>query len=256
MRNHIRSNVIGYVALFFALSSSALAANTVFSEDIVNGEVKRADLGNNAVNAPKIATDGVANAELADNSVTGTEVQDGAIANADLADGSVGTNKVQDGAITSSKVLDDSQAGGGLGPQDLQTNAVAQAEIATNGVAAVEIQDNSIDQGEVVDFGLSNQDVGVLFAEVNATGTLNNSSGGGVTATKIGVAGTGQYEVDFGRQVNTCTAVATIGGATTGTAAGEVNVADRVSDNNAVFIDTNDSTGGAADRPFRLVVVC
>ena len=103
------------------------------------------------------------------------------------------------GAVTSANVLDDNQAGGGLGPSDLATNAVAQAEIATDGVAATEIQNDSIDSGEIVDFGLSNQDVGVLFAEVSATAALDNHSGG-VTVTRIGADGAGQYEVDFGAE--------------------------------------------------------
>jgi hypothetical protein len=265
MRNHIRSNIVGYVALFFALSSSALAANTVFSEDIVNGEVKTADLATTAVTGPKIRADAVSNVKLADDAVTSTEILDGSVtgadvldgevANADLADGSVGTNKVQDGAINSSKVLDDNQAGGGLGPQDLQTNAVAQAEIATDGVAATEIQNDSIDAGEIVDFGLTNQDIGVLFAEVAAAGTLDASSGS-VTVSRIGAAGSGQYEVDFGRNIVACTAVATLGGSGSGTALGEVNVADRAGNTEAVFVDTNTSAGAAADRAFRLVVVC
>ena len=266
MRNHIRSNVIGYVALFFALSSSALAANTVFSEDIVNGEVKTADLATVAVTGPKIRADAVNNTKLADDAVTSTEILDGSvtgadvldgeIANADLANGAVGTNKVQDGAINSSKVLDDNQTGGGLGPQDLATNAVAQAEIATDGVAATEIQNDSIDAGEIVDFGLTNQDVGVLFAEVSATAVLDNHSGG-VAVTRVGAVGAGQYEVDFGRNIAQCTAVATIGLSGAGApVAGEVYVADRSGNAEAVFVDTNTSAGAAADRAFRLVVVC
>ena len=40
IRNHLRSNVVGYLALFVALSGTAVAlpaTNTVFSDDIVNG---------------------------------------------------------------------------------------------------------------------------------------------------------------------------------------------------------------------------
>ena len=257
IRNHIRSNVVGYVALFFAITGSAVAldgSDTVFSDDIVNGEVTRSDLRTAAVNGPKIAADSVVNEKLADDAVAGAEVLDASIANADLADGAVGTNKIQDGAITSAKVLDDNQAGGGLGPQDLATNAVAQAEIATDGVTATEVANDSIDAGEIVDFGLSNQDIGVLFAEVQANGTLDNSSGGGVTVTKVG---TGTYEVDFAHQINTCTAVATPGpSGSSAPTVGEVAVADRSGNLEAVFVDTNTSAGAAADRAFRLVVVC
>ena len=152
-------------------------------------------------------------------------------------------------------MLDDTQAGGGLGAADLAGNSVGQSEIATDGVAALEIQDNSIDSGEIVDFQLTNQDVGVLFAEVSAAAGLDNSSGG-VTATRVGAVGAGTYEVDFGRNITACTAVATIGPAGGGSSTGEVNVADRGGNVEAVFVDTNTSAGAAADRPFRLVVVC
>src|SRR5262245_13413008 len=47
------------------------------------------------------------------------------------------------------------------------------------GLAAVDLRPNSVGSSEVADFSLSNQDTGVLFAEVNSSGTLVNSSGGG-----------------------------------------------------------------------------
>jgi hypothetical protein len=159
------------------------------------------------------------------------------------------------GAIASAEIVDDTIAGGGLAAADLQASSVGQSEIATDAVGAIEIQNDSIDFGEIVDFGLTNQDIGVLFAEVDAGAGLDNSSGG-VTVTRIGAAGAGQYEVDFGRNISVCTAVATVGGSGTTTALGEVNVADRAANNQAVFVDTNNSDGGAADKPFRLVVVC
>ena len=261
MRNHIRSNVIGYVALFFALSSSALAANTVFSEDIVNGEVKTADLATVAVTGPKIRADAVNNAKLADDAVTSTEILDGSVTGADVLDGDVANaeprgrrGRHQQGPGRrdhSAKVLDDN-----LGAGDLATNAVAQAEIATDGVAATEIQNDSIDAGEVVDFGLTNQDVGVLFAEVSADGRARQPQRGRRRDQGRGRR-RGQYEVDFGRNIAQCTAVATIGLSGAGApVAGEVYVADRSGNAEAVFVDTNTSAGAAADRAFRLVVVC
>ncbi len=47
---HLRSNVVGYVAFLVALTTgTAYAANTVFSTDIVDGEVKAQDLAAQAV---------------------------------------------------------------------------------------------------------------------------------------------------------------------------------------------------------------
>ena len=78
-----------------------------------------------------------------------------------------------------------------------------------------------------------------------------------LAVTRVGAAGTGQYEVDFGRNIALCTAVATMGLSGAGApVAGEVYVADRSGNAEAVFVDTNTSAGAAADRAFRLVVVC
>jgi hypothetical protein len=170
-----------------------------------------------------------------------------------LGNGVVGTNQLADGSVTSAKVLDET-----ITAFDIATNGVNSAEIATDAVGATEIQNDSIDAGEIVDFGLTNQDIGVLFAEVQANGTLDNSSGAnnGNAVTVAKLAGTGTYEVDFGRNIQACTAVATIGPSGGGSALGEVNVADRGGNAEAVFVDTNNSDGTAADKPFRLVVVC
>ena len=268
------ANVAASLALFLSLSTgAAYAANTVFSTDIVNGEVKTVDLANSAVTGGKIAANSVSTGKLANSAVTSTKIVNLAVQNADLhanavnspkilngsvhvedlGANSVGTDELQDGAVTSAKVLDDT-AGGGLGAADLASDSVGFAEIQTDGVQASEIADNSIDSGEIVDFGLSNQDIGVLFAEVNANGTLANSSGAGVSVLKLG--GSGGYEVDFSRNIVACTAVATVGPSGAGSALGEVNVADRGGNAEAVFVDTNTSSGTAADLPFRLIVVC
>ena len=98
-----------------------------------------------------------------------------------------------DASLTTSEILDDS-----LTADDLATNSVNASEIAADAVNATEIANDSIDSGEIVDFGLSNADVGVLFAQVDANGTIANSSGG-VTGTKLG--GLGNYDVDFGRNI-------------------------------------------------------
>ena len=79
---------------------------------------------------------------------------------------------------------------------------------------------------------------------------------GGTYLTQAAV-GAGQYEVDFGRNIVNCTSVATIGPSVAGApVAGEVYVADRSGNTEAIFVDTNTSAGAAADRAFRLVVVC
>ena len=59
------ANVASTVALVLALSGGvAYAANTIYSADIVDGQVKRPDIGASAVNSGKVG----------DNSLTGTDI--------------------------------------------------------------------------------------------------------------------------------------------------------------------------------------
>ena len=68
---------VAFVAGSFIASPElrAYAANTVFSSDIVDGEVKTADLGNNSVTAGKIKDGEVKAAEIATDAVGAAEIQ-------------------------------------------------------------------------------------------------------------------------------------------------------------------------------------
>ena len=78
----ITSKWLGIVAAAFVAGSfaaspelRAYAANTVFSTDIVDGQVKTADLGASAVTAAKIKDGEVKAAEIAADAVGGSELQ-------------------------------------------------------------------------------------------------------------------------------------------------------------------------------------
>src|SRR5574339_1077138 len=68
---------IAFVSGTFVASPElrAFAANTVFSTDIVDGEVKTADLGSNSVTAAKIKDNEVKAAERATDAVGAAELQ-------------------------------------------------------------------------------------------------------------------------------------------------------------------------------------
>jgi len=112
---HMRSNVVGYVALFVALGSgSAMAANTISSADIINGEVKSVDIGgqevgttdiaNNAVTTAKVLDDSLGNLDLKAGSVRATEVANGSLTGADIQDSSI-TLDDTDGLAESSDII-------------------------------------------------------------------------------------------------------------------------------------------------------
>jgi hypothetical protein len=91
------------------------------------------------------------------------------------------------------------------------------------------------------------------WAVVAGDGTLTRKNGA-ASVTKLG---TGDYEVVFGGSVAACAYNATLGsGDATDPPAGEVGVAQRSGNANAVRVLTRDSAGAAADHPFHLTVAC
>ncbi len=108
---------------------------------------------------------------------------------------------------------------------------------------------------------LQSQDIGtqastagtVAWAVVTSGGTLLGGSPEAAGATRYGP---GQYQVLFTYEVNAKAFVATIGTRNPDDIppAGEISVAPRYNNTKAVFVQTRNSSGTPADRPFHLVV--
>jgi hypothetical protein len=81
IRDHIRSNVVGYVALFFAVTGVAWAAhtapkNSVTSKSIRDGQVKTKDVRDGAITNPKLADGAVSAQKVAPDSLTGNQIDE------------------------------------------------------------------------------------------------------------------------------------------------------------------------------------
>jgi hypothetical protein len=99
VRAHIRSNIIGYIALFFALSTGSAVAlsgsNTVFTDDIVDNQVYSADVRNDTLSggglgAADLKAASVGTSEVALNSLSGGDINEsllGIVPNANNARG-------------------------------------------------------------------------------------------------------------------------------------------------------------------------
>ncbi len=94
----------------------------------------------------------------------------------------------------------------------------------------------------------------MLYAVVDANGTLNRSSG----AASVVKAGVGNYRVIFRRNVRRCAYVATIGlsGASGTETNSSIDVVGDALDTKGVFVDTEDFAGNQVDRGFHLIVFC
>jgi hypothetical protein len=114
------ANVVATLALFVAVSTGgAYAANTIFSTDIVDGEVKAPDIANAAVVADKLATGSVTSRKAKDNTLTGTDVLDGSIKGADIGGLTITGFDVAFNAIEDVHVKDDSLTDFDIREEDL-----------------------------------------------------------------------------------------------------------------------------------------
>lgn len=120
--------VIAMIALLVAMSGTAvaagLAANSVKSKQIVNGQVKNKDLGNGAVNSPKVKDGSLTGGDVLDESITGTDVQDTTLTGADVQDDSLTGTDVQDNTLTGTDVQDNTLTGA-----DVQNDSLTGADI-------------------------------------------------------------------------------------------------------------------------------
>jgi hypothetical protein len=83
-------DVMAAVALFLAVAGgAAYAAPTIFSSDIVDGEVKTPDIDNGAVVTDKLAQGAVTSGQVKDEDLTGGDVLDGSLTGSDVVDNSL-----------------------------------------------------------------------------------------------------------------------------------------------------------------------
>jgi hypothetical protein len=129
---HLRAQWIGVLALLIALGTgSAYAANTVFSTDIVDGEVKAADLDNNSVRSTKIGTGQVLNQDLGADAVDSSKVLDGSLIGDDVTNSSLTGTDVADASLTGADVAGSSLTGSDIATGSLTTSDVADESITT-----------------------------------------------------------------------------------------------------------------------------
>jgi hypothetical protein len=255
------ANVCSFLALLIALGTgSAYAANTVFSTDIVDGEVKAADLDNNSVRSTKIGTGQVLNQDLGADAVDASKVLDGSIAHADLSNDAVNSANVVNESLTAS---------------DLATDSVAATEVANNSIDSGEISNESLlssDLGSASVGASELQDAAVGNAELASNG-VTGAKVAGNTLTTADIAGAdvngGGIDVPTGYVPNgRCRQLdANVGGATAGEAVifsikaalqdGVVIYGQRVPSNGHVTFDVCNFSGATQaqidDLPVRVI---
>jgi hypothetical protein len=183
IRNHLRSNVIGYVALFVALSGTAMAshpggADTISAADIINNEIRTEDIRDANVTTADYRADSITTGKIADGEVGSADVLDGSLGAADLGVDSVGTAELVGGSVGTfeiganevlSRNIATAEVNGGdiasdaVSGADIANDAVGRLEIAQDAVGTVEIATDSVGGAEIVTDSVTSGELGSVF---------------------------------------------------------------------------------------------
>jgi hypothetical protein len=161
VRGHLTyANVMSTLAVFLVIGGgAAYAANTVFSSDIVDGEVMAADIARGAVGTSELADNdvrtadvrdasldrgGLAGADIRDNSLLGGHIVNGSLGTNDYGDGSVdgldiGNETIQNADVKDGTLLGGDIANGSLGTNDYGDGSVDGLDIGNNTVTSADI---------------------------------------------------------------------------------------------------------------------
>jgi hypothetical protein len=148
--DHIRSNVVGYAAVFIALSGTAYAVDgplpgqdQVGSADIINGEVKNNDVGANSVTSGKVQDQTLTKSDLGSSSVGAFEIDGNAFRNEDIR-AQFGPNFSKAYGIPAGAIQSDEITNQSIGAADLGPGSVGSSEVATDSLQGGDINESTL----------------------------------------------------------------------------------------------------------------
>jgi hypothetical protein len=147
---HLRGNAVGYVALFVALTGTAVAIpghDNVKSKNLAPGAVKAKAIAKGAVKASKIRGAAVTNSAVAAGAITSTKLAAGAVVNNALGTAAVTTPKLADSAVARAKIAQGAINGGKLANGSVDSSKVNDGSLLGEDFAPGQLSDGFVLNG-------------------------------------------------------------------------------------------------------------
>jgi hypothetical protein len=144
---HLRGNAVAYLALFVALTGTAVAIpghDNVKSKNLATGAVKSKAIAKGAVKASKIRDAAVTNPAVAAGAISATKLAAGSVVNAALGNAAVDTNKLADSAVARAKIAQGAVNGGKLANGSVDSAKVSDASLLGEDFAAGQLSDGFV----------------------------------------------------------------------------------------------------------------
>jgi hypothetical protein len=125
LKRHLSvANVLSCIALFVALSATAVAATK-----LAPGQVKAVNIATGAVTNPKLKNLGVTSSKIANGTIVTGKLKNGAVTNGKLKNGAVTNAKLGNAAVTAKK----------LGKNSVTTNAIGLEQVTAGKIGGESI---------------------------------------------------------------------------------------------------------------------
>lgn len=177
MSNHLRSNVLGLVAIFIAISGTAWAAGTIGA----------GELQNNAVHSSHIKPAAIGPSEIQKDAVRSKHIKNGEVSTFDIGNGTVRSMDIKDAEVTGADVLDASLSG-----DDIADDSLTGADVAYNSLSGDDIASGTVGRVDLAadakgpaGFATSNPDTGLMCNDFCTVGSIELPAGAYAVFGKI-----------------------------------------------------------------------
>jgi hypothetical protein len=191
IRQHIRSNVVGYMAFFVALSGTAYAVDgplpgqdQVGSGDIIDTEVKAPDIGKDAVRSDEVQDEALTGADIDLGAISSSEVLNSSLTTFDLGTDSVSYSEIDPDAFTSEIAETSPGFVFGIANDSIQSN-----EVTNESLTGSDINESTLGPNlDIVHNASSDEDFGpTIGTNVTNIITDNLNAGTWVVFAKVTV---------------------------------------------------------------------